>query len=234
MALNLWALNHSDTQPLGGASVVDNAADYIYAADGAMPYVGSNYTNTMLKTYIGGNLRQNIIFDFDATTGGNFTDQSGNGHDLIGAIRSDSTDADVFVTLATFGPVSPAIAPAYALTTGTSSFITGGTMAGNFSTTVAPTFPGADLFVEMATAGSVPVQLPLMIISCVGILVISLLSSWVMKRFGNGNLIIKIAIIMCSMGILIGVGVYDFWMLMVFGILAAAIGFASQQQRGIT
>jgi hypothetical protein len=212
---------------LAGASVPDTGDDVITAHNNTLLYAGSS-TAKIQEVWIDGVQQQLIDWQYGTT----FTDQSGSGHDMAATLRSDSSDADVFVTLSSFQPTTEAKAPTYALATGTSSFITVGNMTGNFSTTIAPTFPGADLFVDAATAGSVPVQLPLMIVSCMGILIISLTSSWIMRRFGNGNVIVKVAIIMCCMGILVGVGVFDFWMIMVFGILGVAVGMASQQ-RGI-
>ncbi len=207
-----------------GVSVANTANNYTTFTNYVVPYAGEN---SFQKIYINGVLQQEVEWSYGVAT---FTDLSGNGHDMIPTFRTDSSDTDVFTTLTLFSPIEEAKAPSYALTTGTSSFITGGTMSGCFSTTVSPTFPGADIFVDIATAGSVPVQLPLMIVSCVGILIISLLSSWITRRFGNGNVFVKVILIGCLMGILVGVKVYDFWMIMAFGILAVALAMASQQR----
>jgi uncharacterized protein YqgC (DUF456 family) len=61
------------------------------------------------------------------------------------------------------------------------------------------------------------------------ILVASLTTSWIMKRFGSGNVLIKAGVIIGLMGIFIGLEIYDFYMVLVFGLLAVAIAMASRQ-----
>jgi hypothetical protein len=229
-ALSLWLAGHTYNSSVatGGLAVSDAASNWAFDTGYVMPYMGSN-AGDIQKIWIGGNLRQSIKWEYGATT---FTDYSGNGMTMTPSYRTDSSDEHVFVTLSAFGPVAESIAPPYALSTSTSTYFTASNMTGSFSTTVTPTFPGADIFVDIAAASSTPVQVPLMIVSCVGILILSLLGSWITRRFGNGNVIVKVIIILCMMGVLVGVGVFDFWMIMVFAILAIALAMASQQ-RGI-
>lgn len=217
-----------DSAALGAISVPDNANNWQFMSSNSTAYAGSD-GGEIQKIWVGGNLRQSIIWEYGVAT---FTDQSGNGNDLTPTYITDSSDENVFVTLSSFGPASEAQAPAYALTGGTSTFLTTGNMTGDYSTSIAPTFPGADLWVDAAAAGEMPVQLPLMIITAVVIIIASLFSSWLTKRFGNANVFVKVIIILCFMGICTGVGIYDFWMVLTFGILGVALAFASQQ-RGI-
>jgi hypothetical protein len=226
--LNLWIATNTNTSSVGTDTVTDNGNAWTFDTNYVMPYMGST-AGDIQKIWIGGVLRQSIKWEYGATT---FTDYSGNGMTLTPSYRTDSSDEHVFVTLSAFGPVAESIAPPYALSTSTSTFFTASNMTGSFSTTVTPTFPGAAIFVDIAAAGGTPVQVPLMIVSCVVILIISLLGSWITRRFGNGNVIVKVIIILCMMGVLVGVGVFDFWMLMVFAILAIALAMASQQ-RGV-
>jgi len=85
-----------DTAALGGASVPDNANDWSFLTNGSAPYMDYH------KIWVGGTLKQHIIYERDTT----FTDQSGNGNDATPTFRTTSSDPDVSATLQNFSPIS--------------------------------------------------------------------------------------------------------------------------------
>lgn len=209
-----------DTAALGGATVPDTANDWYSCMFGSIMYLfGQNIT-------VGGNSRQQIDYDYDST----FTDQSGNGNDATPIFLDESTDADVIGYLSLFAPMSEAQAPPYSLSEAPDFITTAPSLTGNFSTTVNATFPGAALITAVATAGDMPVQLPMHMIFGFGILMMSLVLSWAMRRFGSGSLIVKGMWIACIMGFAVGIQVYDLWMMLIFVIIAVALAMASRQQ----
>ena len=125
-------------------------------------------------------------------------------------------------------------APAYSLNI-TGNFIQNPPApTGSFSTTITPSFPGSDIWTDVAAASSTPIQLPLMIISGFIILAISLLASWIMRRYsGSGSHFVKAALITALMGVCIAVGIYDWWMSVLFIVIALALSWMSQQ-RGVS
>lgn len=209
-----------DSVALGGSTVPDNANDWM-----ALSSYGIAYASAFNIT-IGGNLRQQIVWEYDTT----FTDGSGNGNDATPTFRTTSSDADVIGTLTSFLPVSEAQAPSYSLTVAPDLITTAPNVTGNFSTTVAPTLPGADVITDVAAAGQVPSQLPWHIISGFVILIASLVVSWLMRHYGSNSVMIKCFVIGIAMAFAVGVQLYDFWMLIFFVIISVALLMASRQQ----
>jgi hypothetical protein len=87
-----------DSVALAGASVPNNASNWTFIKNYSMPYM------EYLKIWVGGTLRQHIIWENDTT----FTDLSGNGNDATPTFRTTTTDADVSTTVKNFGAVSQA------------------------------------------------------------------------------------------------------------------------------
>jgi hypothetical protein len=131
------------------------------------------------------------------------------------------------------GGGTEAKAPPYAIGDPGDFIETDPPITGNFTTDISPDFPGSDIWDDLADSSSTPVQLIWMLITGFVILVISLTSSWMMKRFGNASHFIKGAIIFGLMGLCVGLNLYDWWMIMIFAVIALALSWMSQQ-RGAT
>lgn len=203
--------------------VIDTAANWTYYQNMEGYW---HYT----RIWIDGVLQQDIIWEYGTT----FTDLSGNNHDATPTFRTASSDADVSAELVNFQPIAEAQAPDYALGIAPAFIdpnITGN-MTGAFTITPGTgTFPLAEVIATVANATSTPPQLPLLIIAIFIILAASLTMSALMRQYGSGSLLAKIGIIVAFMGIFIAVGNFaiDFWMLVVFLILAVSIAFMSKQ-----
>jgi len=85
-----------DSAALGGASVLDNDNDWSFLTNGSASYMDCH------KIWVGGTLKQHIIYERDTT----FTDQSGNGNDATPTFRTTSSDSDVSATFQNFSPIS--------------------------------------------------------------------------------------------------------------------------------
>lgn len=222
----------------GNFSIDIDGTNEDYASSSAVPNTSGNYSyvqnNAMLymestTITIGGDLRQDIVWQYDDTV---FTDQSGNDQHAYPTFRTTSSDANVSANMTSLTPVSEAKAPQYALGAGP-PFFTVGNVTGLF-TTVPPTggFPLAGVIAAVAGATSTPPQLPLLIIACFVILAASLTTSYTLRKYGSGSILIKCLVIVCFLGIFIGIKNFgiDFWMLICFGIFAVGLCMMSRQQ----
>lgn len=222
-SLGIWIDDELKDSTALTANVTDNSANWTYYEN-----TGGYWEYT--KIWVDGVLQQHIEWEYDTT----FTDQSGNNHDATPTFRTTTSNADVSAELISFQPIAEAQAPDYALGTAPAFIdpdITGN-MTGTFTTTPgAGTFPLAGVITAVANATSTPPQLPLLIIAVFIILAASLTASALMRHYGSGSLIAKIEVITAFMGIFIALGNFaiDFWMLVVFLIIAVSIAFMSKQ-----
>jgi hypothetical protein len=205
------------TQALGGATVQNNGNNYISFMNNSMPYVEYQ------KIYVGGNLRQNVSWQYGTT----FTDQSSGGNNATPTFRTASSNPNVYFYMSTFLPVEEARAPAYALSAAPNFITTAPNITGNYTTAISPNFPGASVITSLASASSTPVQLPFVIITGFLIIIISLVISWLMRRFNANSRFIKVGVLLACMGLATVVGVFDPWMSIIFGILVIAIAMAA-------
>jgi len=161
-----------------------------------------------------------------------FTDQAASEQNGTATLRTSSSDADVSAELASLLPISPALAPAYSLDTAPAFIESTANITGNFTTVPATGgFPLAGVITAVANATSTPPQLPLLIIACFITLAISLTISATMRRYGSGSIFAKIIAIASVMGIFVAFANFgiDFWMIVVFLVIAVAMGMASKQ-----
>jgi hypothetical protein len=207
-----------DTDPCVAVPATGN--DRYSCYNGTMSYVEYQ------KIWVGGNLRQHITWDYGTT----FTDKSGTGNNATPTFAVDSSDADVSGNMTLFLPVAEARAPAYSLSDAPDFLTTTPAMNGTFSTAVAPTFPGAAVITAIAATSGTPVQLPFLLIATFIILACSITLSWAMRRFGPGSNFIKLVAVAVMMGIMVGLKVFDVWMVLFFVIIAVAISMGSKQQ----
>ncbi|MEN8615415.1 hypothetical protein ABFB09_09145 [Dehalogenimonas sp. THU2] len=88
-----------DSTALAGASVPDNANDWVMFANNVMPYV------YYVKITVGGTLVGHWYWEYDTT----FTDQSGNGNDATPTFRTTTTDADVTAVIKSYGAANQSV-----------------------------------------------------------------------------------------------------------------------------
>lgn len=205
-----------------GATVPNNTSDWTFCQNGSIIYL--EYQTIT----IGGTLQQEIEWEYSD----NFTDLSGQGHWAIPTFRTTTSDPDVSAVFTSFLPIEEAKAPAYALEDAPPFIETVPSIVSGFGTTP-PTggFPLADVITVVAAATSTPPQLPLLIIAVFVILACSLSISYGMRKYGSGSLIVKIATITAVMGVFIALKNFgiDFWMLVVFLVVATSLAMASKQ-----
>jgi hypothetical protein len=101
-------------------------------------------------------------------------------------------------------------------------------ISANFTTSLNPTFPLAELIQDVSDASSTPSQLPFTIIAGVVILACSLMFGWFLRRFGAQSLFVKLVIIVMLMGLMIAVQWLDLWILVIFIIIGIALALGSQ------
>lgn len=199
--------------------VFANSNNYASFQNNCMPYVEYQ------KIAINGIPRQYVSWEY-ATT---FTDKTGNSQNATPAFEVDSTDADVHGEMSLFLPVTEARAPAYTLSGAPSFITTTPGMSGNFTVTVSPPFPGANIVTDMATASSTPAQLPFHIIAGFIILTLSVLVGWMMRQYGQASTFVKLFVVAVLMGIAVALKVYDVWMVLIYFFIGLAFAMGSKQ-----
>jgi hypothetical protein len=220
-----WALvidGSTFATAVDAVSVTNSTDNWYVAENSAMPYM------EYYKVWVGGVLVQHTRWNYGTT----FTDLSTSAnHTATPTFRTTSSSASVTGNLTAFLPSVEAIAPAYALNV-TPYGLTAHNITSNFSSSINPTFPGADVVKAIAAASGTPVQLPFLLISSFVILAASLSLSYLFRRFqtGNGAVFIKIFTIAGGMGVCMALGIFDYWMILFFLIIAVAIGMGSRQQ----
>lgn len=198
------------------ANITDSTDDLIIGG-ACTPYIiAANVT-------VNGTCGGSWAWEYDST----FTDLSGNGNDATPSFRTTTTDADVTAELLSLTPVSEADAPAFTMDDPTGWISTNTTASSNFTTTLTPTFPGADIITDAATAGETPAQVPILIISSVAMLGITLTSAHFMRKSNSISIFVTIIITVAGLGILVAVHVVDSWMFRLFLMIAIAIGMMS-------
>lgn len=205
----------SDSSALNGTSVPDNANNIISFENDTVLYAGSQ------EIEIDGVQKQFVDWDYGTT----FTDQSGNNNHASPTFRTTSSDADVSANLTDFYPISEATAPAYAVSDA-EAFISGApNITGNFTTSINPSFPGSGIIEDTATSGGTPVQMPFIWLGCLGLLAVSFVTSSVATHFKSNSILPKILIVGILAAALVGLKVFDFWMLLylIIPLLAFAV-----------
>lgn len=152
---------------LAGASVPDNANNWIVGQSNVMPYI--NY----YKHTVSGTLVSNIEWNYDDAAPYVFTDLSGNSNDATATLRTTSSDADVAAALLNFGPITEAEAPS-----------SGSTVPGIFTTapdepdslyeedTDSSVFPLVDLINDALDTSDTPRAVfyyPVVVIICIAV-----------------------------------------------------------------
>lgn len=214
----------TDNATLDGASVPDNDNDWVSFQNGVMPYVEYQ------EIYVGGELRQHIEWEY----GTNFEDSSGFDNDATPTFRTTSSDADVSAELVSFAPVSTARAPAYSVADAPYFYTGNITATGNFTSGEVPAGgpPGSEVIDEAAEAGGTPNIWLWGLIAIFSIAVSGLFLSYMEKRYGSGGgtLIARVVVASIAFGLLIAFGKFDWWMLVVYLIIVAAIIMWSQHR----
>lgn len=199
------------------ASVLDNASDWV---------IKSNAFIESFDFYKGGNHNASIAWEYGAT----FTDSTGNGNDATPTYRTTDASPYISAALTSFSPVSEAQAPAYTLTDAPAFFTTIPGISGNFSIGMDPTYPGHEVITQIAAAGAVPQQLPIVIFSTMVLIIISLALSAMMKSGGVNSLFIKMCIIVAVMCIYVALSIMDPWQVYFFTLIGISLCWLSRQR----
>ena len=204
------------------ANVTNNSEAWTFVENGSMIYL--EYQEfTINETQA-----QFIEWEYDSI----FTDQSVNDNDATPTFRGASSDLNVSANMTAFLPVAEAKAPDYVIGRGAPFFTATPNITGTFTTTPpVGTFPLSVAIQAVANATGMPPQLPLLTIAVFATLAASLTMSALMRRHGSGTLIGKILVIVSFLGVFIALGNFgiDFWVLIVFVIIATALAFGSRQ-----
>ena len=208
----------ADSATMLAGSVPDTANQWNWFWNNSMPYVEYQ------KIYVGGDLRQYSYWDY---TAGTFQDHSGYGNFPTPTFSVDSSSAYVTGRLMTFDPYSPPIAPPFTIN-GTNAFLPVHNVTSSFSTSVTGTFPGADVIAAIASASGTPAQLPFTVIFGFFILAASITTTYAIRHYGSGSLLVKGLVIGVLMGAMTGVRVFDLWMVFAWVIMAITFAMASR------
>lgn len=158
--------------------------------------------------------------------GSTFSDLTGNDNTATPDFRSSSSNANVTANMTTFMPISESDAPAYTVEDAEDFITSTPTITGAFRTGVDTTTPGIDVIEDIANAGNTPPQLPMMILSMVGLLTLSFIITASTRKFGSNSTIPKLIIVAAAIGCLIALSIADFWMLIYFLMLGCAAAMA--------
>jgi hypothetical protein len=216
-----------DSIALAGASVPDNANDWVSFQNNAMPYVEYQ------KIYIGGVLRQYVDWNYNAAGPYTFNDDSGFGNIGIPTFRTASSSAYVSAALTTFAPIATAEAPLYTVGSG-SAFVTGNiTASSGFSSAnvTGSHFPGSDVVDAIAVGSDTPNSWIWGILGLLIIISSGLFISWMERTSGSGSgtLLLRLGIGVAVLGLMVTLGKFDFWMLVIYLFIALAPALASRQ-----
>jgi len=166
------------------------------------------------------------IWEYDTT----FTD-SVSSIVMTPGFRTTSTDADLSANLTSFTYVSGATAPGYSVDA-PPDFVTGTiSVSSNFSSNATGTgYPGSGVITAVAAASDTPVSLPTIIIFSTIILMLSLYLSYLMRENTTPSVFIKGLLILACVGICVAIGVFDDWLVWIFGFTSFAIVLAGSQR----
>lgn len=158
-------LFHYDLLPATG--VLDNANNWNFINSYSVPYFEYQ------EITINGIQQQYIDWEY---TSGNFTDDSGNGHDANPSYRTTSSDADVSAYLLLFSPISPLTADNWTVSSYGSMASTLSEPTGMYSELDVSHIPGSDLIADVFASSSTPVAifwftLPFFVMIIFGLLV---------------------------------------------------------------
>lgn len=211
----------TDLSPLT-ANMTNNNEDWTFVENDSMLYLEYQ------EITINGTQVQYIEWEYDAV----FHDLSAFSNNATPSFRGVSSDLDVTANMTAFLAIAEARAPDYVLGKAPPFITSTPNITGNF-TTVPPVegFPLAGVIAAVAGATGTPAQLPLLIIAVFVILAASLSMSATMRKYGSGTLIVKVIVITALCGIFIALKNFgiDFWMLVVFLVIATSLMMASRQ-----
>lgn len=228
-SVNFWltaetSTTHYESANVTTGSVPNNASNWQIADDNATRYM--QYS----EITIGGNQRGFWKWGYN---GGYFTDDSGSGNTATPSFRTACSDPDVSATLMSFGPISTATAPAYAVS-GAGTFITAAvTASGTFITgnVTGSHFPGSDIIDDTAESGDTPNIWVWGILAIFTIALSGLVISFMERHFGTGNgtLLFRFLAGVLIIGLLVTLGKFDWWMLLMYCFIAGLPLIASRQ-----
>ncbi len=191
--------------------------------NGVMPYVEYQ------RIYIDGIKQQDIQWEYGAT----FHNSAHGGDDATPTFRTTTSDADVTTALSVFAPMTVARAPAFAVSEAPLFYTAPITTAGNFTSTTVPAGgpPGSAVIEEAAAAGGTPSIWIWGILAICVLAAIGLFISWMERKYGSGggSLMLRVIVGVVVFGMLIAWGKFDFWMLVLYLMVEAALLMMSRQ-----
>lgn len=206
----------TNTVELNGSIFLDNSNDLVFFQNGSVLYAEN------MTVSVGGTPVSAWKWEYGDTF-----------HDLIGdndatpSFRTVSSDADVSAELIEFLPISESTAPAYSVTEAEPFLTTTPTISSDFTTDSSnSTLPGSEVISETATAGGTPVSLPFTILGCFGLLTVSFTASYLTKKSGSASIWPKMLCVGIAAGLLVGVKVFDFWMITYLLMMIVAFSMA--------
>ena len=196
-------------------SVNNTANDWTFLSGGSMLHMESH------EISINGTQRQFIDWEY---TSGNFTDDSGNGHDVVPTYRTTSTDADVSATLLLFEPVNPAVAANWSTGSYGSFIQVPSEPTSMYGELNVAHLPGSDLITDVMAASSTPVEIfwftvPFLLMIVLGLVVFEFTRSILMQY-------ITMAIIYIGFA---AMGPVPLWPVYLFAIMGLAVVVGSQR-----
>jgi len=205
-------------------SVPNNGNGWQFLLNDSMPYMEYQ------KITIAGVLQQDISWEYGAT----FLDASPGGiHPAYPTFRTASSDADVSAAITSFAPISTAIAPAYAVAEAPLFITANVTTTGNFTTGTVPGGgpPGFAIVDEAAASGGTPNYWLWGLLAMFGMILTGFFITYMERKYGagGGSLTLRIIVTSAIFGLLIAWQKFDWWMLVMYLMIAIAIWMMSKQ-----
>lgn len=218
---NIWmSVGSSVSANTSVAAVSNNASNWQWGGAGTA-YLGR------MRQWVGGNSRGDWQWEYGVT----FADASGSGNTGTPSFRTTSTDADVLAALVQFSPVAEADAPAYTLNLSTYSWVTNNiTLSAGFHSSVNASSDLIQPMKDVSQSSNTPAQLPLIIVSGVMLLAVSMGSSWIFKQEQSLSLFVQMGITLAAFSVFIAMDIIDEWVIIFYIPLALCWILASGSQ----
>lgn len=203
-------------------SMPDNSYDWQFGSGDGTPYLNTISVSTS------GSLVDTWSWEYAETWTGSVTGNIG-----TPSWRTTSSDADVSASLGAIYPVSEAIAPPYSVGDSPDFVSDNITISGNFTTgnVTGPHYPGRSILEQLTNQTGVPYQIPSTFIFSGIIIILSMLTSWFMRNYAVMSFFIKSLVNGIGYGICVGLGIFDWWMIIFFMIFEISFWFAVAERR---
>jgi hypothetical protein len=204
-------------------TAIDNGNDWDFCLNGAFTYL------EYVELTVGGTQ----VGYWDWEYGDYLYDDSDYGNTATPAFRTTTSNANVTANITSFEPISEAQAPAYTVADAPFFLSDNISATGNFtsSNVTSSTGPsGSEIIEAAAEAGETPNIWLWGILAIITLAMVGFFISYMERQFGagGGGLMLRIIFAAIIFGILITYAKFDWWMLVLYAMIAVTFAIASR------